>query len=128
MKCKKRTFHLNAQNMKGLEPGEKIILSEYCRVLRGRKPLTETVKLRLIRNLGEPASRQRLLLHYLPWVVCRVLDENEPDSLLRRIEIGNRALLGCLRQGIMLPYDDVDYFIEKTINESFARVEQSVPA
>lgn len=128
MKCKRRTFQLNALNMKGLEPGEKIILSEYCRVLKGCKPLTETVKLKLLRNLEEPVSRQRLLLHYLPWVVRRVLDENEPDSLMRRIEIGNRALLGCLRQGVMLPYDDVDYFIEKAINESFARAEQTVPA
>lgn len=125
MKCKKRSFILNAQQLKGLEPGEKVILSEYCRVLRGRKPLTETVKLKLLRNLGDSASRQRLLLHYLPWVVRRVLDENEPNSLMRRIEIGNKALIDCLRQD-MTPYDDVDYFIGKAIDESYSNDAQKV--
>jgi hypothetical protein len=126
MKCEKRLFQITSQTMLGLENGEKVILKEYCRVIRGRKPLTETEKLKFLQNLSNNSARRKLVLHYLPWVVRRALEENKPELLLRRIESGNRALLGCFRLGVT-PYDDVDYFVESAIERSFSMTETMVP-
>jgi len=127
MKCVKSFLTLNSPKLGALEPGEKIILKEYCRALRCRKPLSETTKLKLLRELGKGSSRRRLVLHYLPWVVRKALDENNPGLLLRRIAVGNRAVLACFQQEL-LPYDDADYLVEKAIEMSFLKHAPKVSA
>jgi hypothetical protein len=110
---------LNAQKLMDLESGEKIILREYCRILRGRKSLSETTKIKLLRDIGKGSARRRLVLHYLPFVVRKALDENDSKLLLRRIAVGNQAVLACFQKELV-PYDDVDYFVEKAIETSFS--------
>jgi|GEM_PF-2718149 hypothetical protein len=105
---------LRLQNLASLEVGEIHILRSYCRVLGRQKPLSEARKLRLFQDLDRAASRRRLVTHYLTWVVRYALDQEEPSFLLRRIEAGNRALLGLFQERLPA-FDDLDLHAERAI-------------
>lgn len=115
-----RIPRLTETMLTGMEPGEKRILKEYCRLLRTRKPLSETKKFELAARLSCGCARRRLVYHYLPQVVTQALRSEEPGTLFRRIEAGNKALMDCLRAPLD-PLDDMDFAVDQAIQDAIFR-------
>lgn len=106
-----------------LEKAESRLVRRYRAAAYSHDRLTASEKLwALVHRFEDPQERRRLIQNYLP-LAYRLARRVKGGCLMRKIEMGNLAILKCLNNDSLRPEDDVDYLLSRQI---LSAIRQSV--